>query len=101
MFDHESKIPKDNLTTDKYPSWLRNILLDIHTEEIFQQGEERGIQTGQLHVARYFLCLLLEHRFGEIPRALYDYIGMIKDPDRLDTAFRQALIIEKIEDLRI
>lgn len=101
MFDHESRIPKERITTDMYPSSIRNIWLDIHTEEIFQQGEERGILTGQLHVARYFLPLLLEHRFGVIPRALEDYIGIIKDPDRLDTAFRQALIIEKIEDLRI
>ena len=46
MFDHESKIPKENLITDQYPSLMRKILLDIHTEEIFQQGEERGTLQG-------------------------------------------------------
>lgn len=101
MFDHESKIPKDTFTTDKYPSWMKNMFLDIHTEEIFQQGEERGIWRGQVRAAHKFLYLLLTHRFGSIPYAMSNYLDTISDPERLEDVFCQALTVEKIEDLRI
>ena len=54
-----------------------------------------------MRVAHKFLYLLLAHRFGSVPYAMSNYIYTISDPDRLEDAFRQALTLEKIEDLRI
>jgi hypothetical protein len=101
MFDHESRISKEQITTDKYPPWMKGMLLDIRCEEIFQQGKDEGLLRGELRAARKMLWLLLTHRFEYVPSAVYNYIDWIGDSERLLAAFRQALTIEKIEDLRI
>ena len=101
VFDHESRISKEEITTDKYPPWMKGMLLDIRCEEIFQQGEEKGLLRGELRASRRMLWLLLKHRFGFVPSPLESYIDWVSDPARLQAAFEQALTIEKIEDLRI
>jgi hypothetical protein len=101
MFDHESSVSKERIIKEESPSWMKGMLLDIHTEEIFHQGEERGILRGQVRALRQVLWLLLNHRFQFVPSPVYNYIDWVSDPDRLMEAFKQALTIEKIEDLRI
>lgn len=101
MFDHESRISKEEIVEENHPPWMKGMLLDIRCEEIFLQGEEKGILRGQLRASRRMLSILLEHRFKYVPNPVYNYIDWMNDPERLLDAFRQALTIEKIEDLRI
>jgi Putative transposase, YhgA-like len=65
------------------------------------RGEEKGKREGQLLTARAMLHALLEDRFGPLPEALSGRIDATEDPALLQAAFRQALHIEKIEELQL
>jgi hypothetical protein len=54
-----------------------------------------------LQTYRGVLRLLLEHRFGPLSEALRQRIDNIEDRERLDQAFRQALRLQRLEDLQL
>jgi hypothetical protein len=101
MSDRESRISQETIVEEESSPGMKAIPRDMHTEEIFLQGEERGIRRGQLRALRSVLWKYLNHRFQFVPSPVYNYIDWVSDPERLMDAFEHALTIEKIEDLRI
>jgi hypothetical protein len=62
---------------------------------------EAWMEEGQIMSARTLLRQLLEDRFDALPEALVQQINTTTDLDRLHAAFRQALRLDKLEDLRL
>jgi hypothetical protein len=65
--------------------------------EWMAQGEAKGA----LRTCRDFLRILLEDRFGKLPKALLKHIAETDDLDRLHNAFRQVLRLQRLKDLRL
>ena len=84
---------------------IEQIFADVQREHLRAEGEEKGLREGmlrgELRATRLLLYLLLQHRIKSVPSVVSNYIDYINDPERLQTAFRHALTIEKLEDLRI
>jgi hypothetical protein len=70
-------------------------------QEIFARGEVHGEARGQLLECRENLQVVLEARFGPIPEALAQQIESIDDLERLRAAFRQALRLDSLSDLKL
>lgn len=79
------------------PVVLRPIPQQIRDTEMKDKGEAIGLLKGKIRTTQW----LLASRFGDIPMPLLNYIYYVRDPERLENAFRQALTLEKLQDLRI
>jgi hypothetical protein len=54
-----------------------------------------------LQKCREYLRMLLEDRFGPLPEALRQKIDTSEDMEGLQQAFRQALRLQRLEDLQL
>jgi hypothetical protein len=74
-------------------------------QEVFARGEvhgeTRGEARGQLLECLENLQVVLEEKFGPIPEALVQQIESIDDLERLRAAFRQALWLTSLSDLKL
>jgi hypothetical protein len=91
--------------TMNYNEMVERIIAEAERDLLIAQAEARaearGILRGELRATRLLLQLLLTSRFGDVPSEIMNYIDYIHDPERLQIAFRQALTLEKVHDLRI
>lgn len=88
-------------TMKDLPVVLRNILQQGRDTEMKEKGEAIGFLRGKIRTTQWLLELLLASRFGDVPTPLLKYIYYVRDPERLENAFRQALTLENLQDLRI
>jgi predicted transposase YdaD len=70
-------------------------------EEWRNEGRAEGRLEGQLETRRDDLLALLENRFGSLPEELIQRIRALKDVQRLNRAFQQALNLQSLEDLHL
>jgi hypothetical protein len=75
--------------------------VQVMAQTIAEAWMEEGMAKGELRNARTLLRELLEYHFDPLPEALIQRINATTDIDRLHAAFRQALALEKLEDLRL
>lgn len=54
-----------------------------------------------MRALRHLLWLILKHRFQSVPQRIENDMVLTTGPEKLLAAFKKALTIEKIEDLRI
>ena len=70
-------------------------------EAWIEEGMEKGLVKGQLLNARTLLRELLEDRFAPLPEELIERINASTDLERLQAAFRQALRLKNLAELRL
>jgi hypothetical protein len=70
-------------------------------EEGMQQGMQQGMQEGELRSSRRTLRYLLEDRFGPLPVELAQRIAATTDLTRLETATRQVLRLNALDELQL
>jgi hypothetical protein len=71
------------------------------TQTIAESLVEQGWNSGQAEATRKYLRMLLENRFGPLPEALVAQISAVTDLATLDRLFQQALVVGKLEELRL
>ena len=74
-------------------------------EYLFQQGrdegEQRGIEIGSLQAKRRSIIELLQIRFDSVSATIVEKVNAIDSLERLNEAFRQAAMIESIDQLQL
>ncbi|MHB1425652.1 MAG: hypothetical protein ACYC3I_20985 [Gemmataceae bacterium] len=101
MLDYESRNSKEKNSDLELPEWMSKPGRGALTEQEFHEALNAVIHSGALRALRKTLWPLLKHRFRSVPRLHESYMADENDPERLLAAFKKALTIEKIEDLRI
>jgi hypothetical protein len=74
-----------------------NMEQSMQVLEWISEGETKG----ELRNQRENLRLLLEHRFGPLPPAVLQRLEAATELERLRAAFRQALDLQRLEDLQL
>jgi hypothetical protein len=70
-------------------------------EEVLEQGLKLGEERGTLRCRRTDLRLLLEDRFGPLPEEWAKRIEAATDLSRLESALRQTLKINTLDELQL
>jgi hypothetical protein len=73
-------------------------------EELMEQGRTEGERKGRaagVQALRTVLLELLADRFGTVPQAVVERINALAELDRLEAAARQALRLQRLEDLQL
>ncbi len=70
-------------------------------EAWIEEGMAKGLEKGRLLALREALCKVLERHFGPLPESLRERIHALNDLALLQTAFDQAIGLERLEDLQL
>ena len=70
-------------------------------EHLLQQGEQRGIEIGSLQAKRQDIVELLQIRFDSVSATIVEKVNAIDSLKRLNEVFRQAAMIESIDQLQL
>ncbi len=65
-----------------------------------KRGEARGEKRARLREKRRITLKLLRLRFGDIPNPLKQRIMRVRSAARFDTLIEEAVIAERLEDIR-
>jgi hypothetical protein len=74
---------------------------DMQTSQVLDRFRNEGRLEGQLEARRDDLLALLESRFGSLPVELIQRLRDLKDVQRLNGAFQQALNLRSLGDLHL
>jgi len=68
-------------------------------EALREEGEQKGLQKGELRTKRKWLVELLRIRFGKVPAATVKRIKATKRLDLLDAWFKQASVAKTLAEV--
>jgi Putative transposase, YhgA-like len=77
------------------------IMTQTAVEAWIEEGMAKGLAQGELLTSRKLLRELLEKQFGPLPTVLLEQIAGMNDAEKLQMAFRQALDLENLADLKL
>ena len=101
MSPYESWLAKQELNEESVPHRICEQYPGILSDEEFLFQLRAMTLSSELRALRKALWILLKHRFQSVPRYWENQMVSAHDPERLLAAFKKALIVERIEDLRI
>jgi hypothetical protein len=81
-----------------YPAW-KQALKEFNMRE--SQFVQEWINEGEVKALQRTLRVLLEERFGPLSEELLGRIAGMTEPARLDTAIRQVLRLNRLEELQL
>ncbi len=90
-----------NLDRQKEVKIMSQTIAESIWEEAWTKGEAKGETKGSLNTTRGLLSDLLIERFGPLPEAIARRLDECTDLAQLKAAFKQAIHIEKLEDLQL
>ena len=72
-----------------------------YVTSIERLARQEGIEQGVLQKAQESAIETLEVRFGAVPTSIVEAIDTIEAEDKLRSLFRQAIVIDSLEEFQI